>query len=150
MRVWRMGRRFPCLMRTHLIGVASLVAASLVLGSLLLTRDIPEIAIGARLVLPVALGFSAVFLFLGRLALTAQRQPAVTGAEGMRGALGLALTAIGPAAPGQIAVHGETWRAVSPQPIASGARVEVTTIEGLTLTVVPVEDGRSGPPAASD
>jgi membrane-bound serine protease (ClpP class) len=86
-------------------------------------------------VLPVALGFSAVFLFLGRLALTAHRRPAVTGAEGMRGAVGLALTPITPDAQGQIAVHGETWRAVSPQPIAAGDRVEVTAIDGLTLTV---------------
>jgi membrane-bound serine protease (ClpP class) len=110
-------------------------ACSLVLGSMLLTRDMPEIAIGAGLVLPIALGFSAVFLFLGRLALAAQRRPAVSGAEGMRGAVGLALTAIAPGAPGQITVHGETWRAVSPHPIAAGDRVEVSAIDGLTLTV---------------
>jgi len=110
-------------------------AASLVLGSMLLTRDMPEIAIGAGLVLPVAVGFSAIFLFLGRLALTAQRRPPVSGAEGMRGVVGLALTAIAPGAPGQIAVRGETWRAMSPQAIAAGDRVEVTAIDGLTLTV---------------
>ena len=47
MRVWRMGRRFPCLMRTHLIGVASLAAASLVLGvaSPVLAVEVPA---GAR------------------------------------------------------------------------------------------------------
>ena len=110
-------------------------ACSLVLGSMLLTRDMPEIAIGAGLVLPIALGFSAVFLFLGRLALAAQQRPSVSGAEGMRGAVGLAVTAIVPGAPGQITVHGETWRAVSPQPIAAGDRVEVSAIDGLTLTV---------------
>jgi membrane-bound serine protease (ClpP class) len=110
-------------------------AASLVLGSMLLTRDMPEIAIGMGLVLPVAVGFSAIFLFLGRLALTAQRRPPVSGAQGMRGAIGLALTAIAPGAPGQIAVRGETWRAMSPHAIAAGDRVEVTAIDGLTLTV---------------
>ena len=47
MRAGRVGRRFPCLMRTHLIGVASLVAASLVLavGSPVLAVDVPA---GAR------------------------------------------------------------------------------------------------------
>jgi membrane-bound serine protease (ClpP class) len=125
-------------------------AASLVLGSMMLTRDVPEIAIGAGLVLPVAVGFSAVFLFLGRLALTAQRRPAVTGAEGMRGAVGLALTGIAPGSPGQIAVHGETWRAVSQQPIAGGDRVEVTAIDGLTLTVRRLEQTRPGALTTTD
>ena len=47
MRAARMGRPFPCLMRTHLIGVASLAAASLVLavGSPVLAVDVPA---GAR------------------------------------------------------------------------------------------------------
>ena len=47
MRAARMGRPFPCLMRTHLIGVASLVAASLMLavGSPVLAVDVPP---GAR------------------------------------------------------------------------------------------------------
>jgi membrane-bound serine protease (ClpP class) len=120
-------------------------ACSLVLGSMLLTRDMPEIAIGPGLVLPIALGFSTVFLFLGRLALTAQRRPAVSGAEGMRGAVGLALTAIAPGTPGQIAVHGETWRAVSTHPIAPGDRVEVTAIDGLTLTVHGPQQARRSP-----
>ena len=47
MRAARMGRPFPYLMRTHLIGVASLVAASLMLavGSPVLAVDVPP---GAR------------------------------------------------------------------------------------------------------
>ena len=47
MRVWRMGRRFSCFMRTHLVGVASLAAASLVLGvgSPVLAVEVPA---GAR------------------------------------------------------------------------------------------------------
>jgi membrane-bound serine protease (ClpP class) len=114
-------------------------AVSLVLGSMMLTRDMPEIGLTLGLVLPVVVAFSAIFLFLGRLALTAQRRPAVTGGEAMRGAVGTSLTAIAPGAPGQIAVHGETWRAESREPIAAGNRVQVTAIDGLTLTVVPVD-----------
>jgi membrane-bound serine protease (ClpP class) len=110
-------------------------ALSLVLGSMMLTRNMPDLALGPTLVLPVALGLAALFLFLGRLALAAQRRPAVTGAEGMQGAVGVALSSIGPGGTGQIAVHGETWQAKASQPIAAGDRVEVTAIEGLTLTV---------------
>ena len=90
-------------------------AVSLVLGSMMVTREVPDLGLTLGFVLPIALGFSALFLFLGRLALTAQRRPAVTGAEGMRRAAGVALSAIAPGGTGQIAVHGETWRARSPQ-----------------------------------
>jgi len=113
-------------------------AVSLVLGSMMLTRELPDLGLSLGFVLPIALGFSALFLFLGRLALTAQRRPAVTGVEGMRRAAGVALSAIAPGGTGQIAIHGETWRAMSPQAIAAGDRVRVTAIDGLTLTVVPV------------
>ena len=47
MRAGRISGRFPCLMRTHLVGVASLAAVSLVLavGSPVLAVDVPA---GAR------------------------------------------------------------------------------------------------------
>ena len=76
-------------------------AASLVLGSMMLTRDMPEIAIGAGLVLPVALGFSAVFLFLGRLALAAQRRPPVAARKGCAGLSGWPSRQSHPARPGK-------------------------------------------------
>ena len=114
-------------------------AVSLVLGSMMLTRELPDLGLSLGFVLPIALGFSALFLFLGRLALTAQRRPAVTGVEGMRRAAGVALSAIAPGGTGQIAIHGETWRAMSPQSIAAGDRVQVTAIDGLTLTVVALD-----------
>ena len=63
----------------------------------------------------------------------------MTGGEGMRRAAGVALSAIAPGGTGQIAIHGETWRAMSPQSIAAGDRVQVTAIDGLTLTVVPLD-----------
>jgi membrane-bound serine protease (ClpP class) len=53
----------------------------------------------------------------------------------MQGAVGVALSPIPAGGTGQIAVHGETWQAKAAQPITAGDRVEVTAIEGLTLTV---------------
>jgi membrane protein implicated in regulation of membrane protease activity len=37
---------------------------------------------------------------------------------------------------GMVRMHGELWRAVSPEAIPAGAQVRVTRIEGLTLHVV--------------
>jgi membrane-bound serine protease (ClpP class) len=88
-----------------------------------------------RVVLPVVAGFVAIGVLLVRLAVAAQRQPAVTGAGGMIGQTGQALTAIGPAATGRIATRGEIWQAVSGESIPEGTPVRVTAVDGLTLTV---------------
>jgi membrane-bound serine protease (ClpP class) len=86
-------------------------------------------------VLPVALAFAAIAAMLVRLGVAAQRQPAVTGAAGMIGESGRALTSIGPATAGRVAVHGEIWDAAADQPIPEGATVRVVAIEGLKVTV---------------
>jgi membrane-bound serine protease (ClpP class) len=119
---------------------------SLVIGSIMLTRDvIPGVPVGLGFIVPAALGISAITLFLGRLALRAQRQQSVTGIEGMIGAGGRARTDIGPDAAGQVDIHGEIWRAQSATHIAAGQPVRVTAVNGLTLSVeaagAPVGEG---------
>jgi membrane-bound serine protease (ClpP class) len=37
-------------------------------------------------------------------------------------------------------VHGELWRAVSGAAIPKGARVRVLRVDGLTLTVEPIDE----------
>jgi len=59
----------------------------------------------------------------------------VTGAAGMIGEVGKALTAIEPGKTGRVATHGETWKAIAEEPIAQGDLVLVTRVDGLTLTV---------------
>jgi membrane-bound serine protease (ClpP class) len=88
-----------------------------------------------RIVLPVALAFAAIAAMLVRLGVAAQRQPAVTGAAGMIGESGRALTTIGPAQPGRVAVHGEIWDAAAAEPIDEGARIRIVAVDGLTVTV---------------
>jgi membrane-bound serine protease (ClpP class) len=111
--------------------------AALLVGSIMVTTEIPDIAVSYRLIVPTALAAGAIVLALGRLALKAQRAPATTGAEGMIGSHGEVITPTGPDAPGQIRVHGEIWRAISRTPIASGSRVRVSTLDGLTVVVEP-------------
>jgi membrane-bound serine protease (ClpP class) len=114
-------------------------AVSLILGSLMLTDVVPGVRVGLGIVLPPAIGFVAIFLFLGRLALRAQRRPPVTGAQALVGQLARVRTPLLPDEPGFVDLRGEIWRAVSLVPLPPGHPVRVTRIDGLTLTVEPAE-----------
>jgi membrane-bound serine protease (ClpP class) len=114
-------------------GVVSLVFGSMIL----MNSPAPEFQLSLRVVLPVALGFTAIAVMLVRLGVAAQQQPAVTGMAGMLGQAGRALTPIGPAQPGRVAVRGEIWEATAGEPIAEGAHVRVVSVDGLRLTIRP-------------
>lgn len=117
------------------LGVGGII--SLVVGSVMVTSEVPGISVNYGFVIPVAVAFGALVLLLGRLALKAHRQKPVTGAEGLLGKQGVTLTSIVPGQPGQIQVHGEIWRAVSAKPLGPETPVRVTGIDGLTLHVEP-------------
>jgi membrane-bound serine protease (ClpP class) len=110
---------------------------SLVVGSVMLTGSVPGVAVGLGTILPAALAIAAIFLFLGRLALNAQRSPPASGVHGLIGAEGRTRATIEPAASGYIDVHGELWRASTRVPLAAGELVRVTGVNGLTLIVEP-------------
>ncbi|HEX7088063.1 MAG TPA: NfeD family protein [Vicinamibacterales bacterium] len=119
------------------LGIGGTVA--IVIGSIMLTDDIPGVGVPYSILIPVALATAGIFLFLGRLALRAQRARPVTGAEGLIGRIGRTVSPIGPDRPGQIQVHGELWQATSDAPIAEGRRVRVAGISGLVLHVEEAE-----------
>jgi membrane-bound serine protease (ClpP class) len=106
----------------------------------MLTTGVPGVRVGYSVIVPAVLSLAGIFLFLGRLALVAQRRRPVTGAEGLIGEQGSVLTAVDAGQTGQVRVHGEIWRATSAAPLTAGRRVRVTAIEdGLTLLVEPAE-----------
>jgi membrane-bound serine protease (ClpP class) len=110
--------------------------ASLIFGSMILVDSpLPELQVSRRLVLPIALGFAGISAFLIKLAVASQRLRPVTGVAAMIGESGQALTAIEPGGAGRVRTHGEIWAATASEPIAQGARVRVTGVDGLTLTV---------------
>jgi membrane-bound serine protease (ClpP class) len=110
--------------------------ASLTFGSMILMDSSePDLQLSLRFVLPIVLGLGGIGIFLTRLAVASQRSRPVTGAAGMIGEVGKALTAIEPGKTGRVATHGETWTAIAEEPIAEGDRVLVTRVDGLTLTV---------------
>jgi membrane-bound serine protease (ClpP class) len=111
--------------------------ASLLIGSVMLTRSVPGVTVSLALVVPIAIATAAIMLFLGRLALGAYRQPAATGIEAMVGRVGRARTALSTDREGFIDIRGEIWRAFSPVPVAPGDAVRVREVNGLTLLVEP-------------
>jgi membrane-bound serine protease (ClpP class) len=118
------------------LGVGGTV--SLVIGSVMMTREVPGIRVGLGVILPVAFALAAIVLGLGRLALRAQRLRPETGLEAMLGEVGRTRTPLASDAPGHVDVHGEIWRAISQVPLPPGAPVRVVEVNGLTLVVEPV------------
>jgi len=109
---------------------------SLIFGSLMFVDSpIPELQLSVGLVVSVVIGFTAIAAFLVRLVMAAQGLRPITGMEGLVGETGESLTSIAPGAGGRTRVHGEIWNAIANEPIATGARIVVTNVDGLTLTV---------------
>jgi membrane-bound serine protease (ClpP class) len=110
--------------------------ASLLFGSMILMdSSVPELQLSLRLVLPLVFGLATIAVFLVRLAVASQRRQPVTGVASMIGEFGYALTAIEPGGAGRVATHGEIWRAIAREPIAEGDRLQITDVDGLTVTV---------------
>jgi membrane-bound serine protease (ClpP class) len=110
---------------------------SLLVGSLMVTREVPGVQVGLAIILPAVLVLSVGVLLISRVALAARRQPPATGIEALIGQQAVARTAFAPGAKAMVAVHGELWQATSDVPIEAGGIVRITEVNGLTLTVVP-------------
>jgi len=113
---------------------------SMLLGALFL---IPSPITGGGVSLSVALAatlpFALLVVFLMRLVLRSRKWKPATGKEELLGAEGIAESSLGAGAEGMIRVHGELWRAVSAQPVSAGKPVKVVRVDGLTLSVEPLE-----------
>ena len=109
---------------------------AMVLGAVMLVDSpVPELRIHWSTALAVTLPFSAITVFLLTIAVRARRNKVATGGEAMIGQIGQALTPLAPE--GKVFVRGEYWDAVALHPVAAGARVKVTAIDRLKLTVEP-------------
>jgi membrane-bound serine protease (ClpP class) len=116
-------------------------ALAMVLGAVMLVDSpVPEMRIHWTTAIALALPFSFITVVLLSLAVRARRNKVATGVEGMIGETGVALEPIAPR--GKVLVHGEYWDAVSRAAIERDARVRVTAIDGLTLTVEPLGEER--------
>jgi membrane-bound serine protease (ClpP class) len=116
------------------LGIGGLIA--FVLGSIILIDtdsvpsgfDIPYSLIGGV----AAASAAFVFLVVG-MAVRQRRRPVLTGREHLIGALAESLEDF--EGEGWARVHGESWRVRAKAPVRRGARLRVTAIDGLILTV---------------
>ncbi|MFY9728295.1 MAG: nodulation protein NfeD [Bryobacteraceae bacterium] len=116
---------------------------SMVLGAvMLIDSPLPELRIHWSTAIGLALPFSLITAALVSLAVRARSNKVVTGEQGMIGETGSAVTDLAPT--GKVFVHGEYWNAVAGENVPAGARVRVTAVRRLTLTVEPVADGTGG------
>jgi membrane-bound serine protease (ClpP class) len=118
------------------LGIGGVIA--FVIGSLFLVdTSQTNVTVSHGIIAGAAVGFSAIVLGIGYLAIRGRRERASTGGEGMIGMVGEVREAITPGVPGQLFVRGEIWRAVSDQTIAAGARARIMAVRGLEVTVHP-------------
>ena len=127
------------------IGALALAGAGTMLAGLLLLFNSPASPEFVRLSLPAALAItastSAIFLFMLTMAVRAQRQPTVTGREGLLGQVGRVRKTMVPTPSGTVRftgtvlVHGELWRAEAADALERDEEVVVTGVEGFTLHV---------------
>jgi membrane-bound serine protease (ClpP class) len=107
---------------------------SLVLGSLiLLGGEGPAMRVSRSVIGTVVVTTVLFFVFVLGAAIRAQRRKPTTGAEGLVGEQGVALTDLVPA--GRVFVHGEYWEADAEDRIEKGAKVLVVRVEGMRLRV---------------
>jgi membrane-bound serine protease (ClpP class) len=110
--------------------------AAFVIGSLfLIDSSRTNVGVSHNIIYGAAAAVTLIILGVGYVVARERSREAKTGAEGLVGEIGEIREAIAPGAPGKIFVHGEIWRAVSPDPLRAGARAKVTAIRGLEVEV---------------
>jgi membrane-bound serine protease (ClpP class) len=117
--------------------IAGIVA--LVLGGLLLFNPAGGVRVSPFAIVPVA-GFMALFFgFVVSKALAMRHLPPAQGPQAIVGHEGVVLAG-GLDPEGVVRVAAEEWKAISPTgSLPAGARIRVTRLDGLVLTVEPLE-----------
>ena len=124
------------------LGIGGIVA--IVLGGLfLLDQEAPGFAVPLPFIAGTAVAAAALVFLAGSLFLRSRRRPVASGAEEMLGLTGRVTVTEG--ADSWALVHGESWRVTSRRPLNPGERVRVTGIDGLVLTVEPIESDQGSP-----
>jgi len=115
-----------------LLSISGLLA--LVLGSLMLFRGPEEyMRVSLSILLPTVLLVGGFFVVVTWLVVKERLRTSTTGSAGLLGLKGPVKAWDG--GHGQVFVHGEWWKAISDDQLASGDQVEVLAVDGLTLTV---------------
>jgi membrane-bound serine protease (ClpP class) len=123
------------------LGVGGVIA--FVIGAVILVdTDVPGYGIPTPLIIALAVISALFVLLVVRMGWQARGRPVVSGGETLVGDAGEVLADF--TGDGWARVRGEIWKVRSAKPLAEGARVRVTGIEGLTLNVEPQPTERQG------
>jgi membrane-bound serine protease (ClpP class) len=95
-----------------------------------------------RVILPAAVLCAGTLAALSLRAAALRRRPASTGAEGLIGETGRALSDLAPG--GKVMAHGEYWDAVAKAPVPAGSAVRIVGKEGFRLLVEKAEEREGG------
>ncbi len=107
---------------------------SLALGSIMLFESpVPYLRASLVVILPTVAVTAAFFIFAVTMTVRAHMAKPATGAEGLRGEIGMAATRIAPE--GKVFVHGEIWNAYADGTIEEGQKIRVLKAEGLKLKI---------------
>jgi membrane-bound serine protease (ClpP class) len=121
------------------LGIWSLAGiASLVLGGLVLFNPAGGVRVSPFAIVPVAIFMALFFGFVVARALAMRHLPPAMGAHSIVGREGIVLAG-GLDPGGVVRVAAEEWRAIAPGPLAPGTKVRVTKLDGLVLTVEPLD-----------
>ncbi|MCX7973615.1 MAG: nodulation protein NfeD [Candidatus Aminicenantes bacterium] len=129
--------------KVHSYGVLTVGGIiAMIIGSMMLVNSpLPELRPSFQIILPVAISFSLIFVFLVYLVVKAHMRRAITGPEGLIGEIGTAQTDLN--LTGKVFVHGEIWNAEADEFIPKGAKVQVEALlEGLKIKVKKVQVNR--------
>jgi membrane-bound serine protease (ClpP class) len=110
-------------------GVLSITFGFLVL----FEGPIPEMRIPLAAVLPTGLTIGGIMAFLTRRVVVARSWKVTTGAQGLAGETGIALTDV--EKDGKVFVHGEHWNATAAVRIAAGSSVRVRAVKDMVLEI---------------
>ena len=117
-----------------ILGIGGTIA--FVIGSImLLETDVPGFRISWLLIGSIAVVSAGFFVLVMTLLVKSRRRPVVSGPEEMVGSSAQVIDWKGHA--GTVRVHGEVWNARAARALASGRKVRVEKVDGLTLTVKP-------------
>jgi len=130
-------------MPTH--GVAAVGGiVSFVLGSLFFVDSAEtNLYVSRSLIAGAAAALAVIFIGIGTLIVRRRHGPIMTGREGLVGEVGEVRLEIAPGAAGRIFIHGESWRAVSDEPLKVGERAQVEAVDGMQMKVRRVDSQRT-------
>jgi membrane-bound serine protease (ClpP class) len=128
-------------LKTHSLGMLTAAGVVSFVGGALIMFNSIDIVGYPKLSVPLVVGTGAFialsFLGIMTVAMRARRLPVRTGREALPGRVGTARTDLNPN--GTVTVMGEMWQAeVVPGeecPLPEGTRVQIISVEGLTLKV---------------